>query len=96
MILNFGRSYGCRGMALKLMSLIWTLSIVATAQTGTILCPGLPARHYCDCSGDCTTVGGTFCECEEAQECCAAMIYMGMTTNDDLYGNDDYGNDDDI
>ena len=79
-------------LSLPLMSLILLILTnvdPATAQTGTILCQGLPAGDYCDCGGDCTDFPA-FCECEEAQECCASS----NAGNDDLYGNDDYGNDD--
>ncbi len=34
-----------------------------------VLCPGLPAADYCDCTGDCTGEPD-WCACPEALECC--------------------------
>ena len=38
---------------------------------GIVVCPGLGADDYCDCTGDCTN-NPSFCACSEAQACCSA------------------------
>ena len=42
---------------------------------GTVLCPGQPARNYCDCDGDCAAISGAlaqlWCSCPDALTCCA-------------------------
>jgi len=45
----------------------------AQNETGTVLCPGLKASDYCDCTEiDCTqSLYAPLCACEEAQKCCA-------------------------
>merc|ERR1719231_1265265 len=40
---------------------------------GSVLCPGLPVAHYCDCGGDCTNQP-SWCSCAGAQTCCAAPM----------------------
>ena len=48
-----------------------------------VLCPGMDASDYCDCSGDC---GGPFCQCPEALSCCGGS---GGST-DGYYGSPGY------
>jgi len=38
-----------------------------------VLCPGLPAGDYCDCSGDCIN-HPSYCTCSDAQACCAGSL----------------------
>jgi hypothetical protein len=44
---------------------------------GAVLCPGMDASAYCDCSGDC---GGPFCQCPEAQSCCGGSGGAGYNS----------------
>ena len=38
---------------------------------GTVLCPGLSDRKYCNCSYDCTA-NPSWCSCVNAASCCAS------------------------
>ena len=49
-----------------------TSTTVTYTAEGKPICPGRPAGQYCDCLGDCTGVGNTYCDCPEAEKCCAA------------------------
>merc|ERR1719336_3833271 len=40
-----------------------------TPVPGTVLCAGMTAEDYCDCTGDCVN-HPEFCTCAEAQTCC--------------------------
>ena len=83
MILNSTkpRSYSCRRhdmaaalLPLILMALANVHQVIAqNNETGTVLCPGLKASDYCDCTEiDCTeSLYAPLCACEEAQKCCA-------------------------
>jgi len=74
--------------AFKLLPLmLWLVTNFhqVTAQSNEtdnkVLCPGLPEEDYCDCLIDCTE-SPAFCECQEAQECCASS-YNAADNNDD-------------
>jgi len=59
------------------------LTLVHTDGGAGVLCPGMDASDYCDCSGDC---GGPFCQCPEALSCCGGS---GGST-DGYYGSPGY------
>ena len=54
-------------------------------EGATVLCPGLPALDYCDCTDDCTDFPFS-CACEEAQKCCNGEDSSANGLSSTLFG----------